>query len=151
MGIWWIEYFSLIYQLHVPSQEERRIVFVSWKCLVLEQSDFGNGDDHDGSISVFLIIHSSIHSLISDNTQTRYLSSTISSHSLHRIVHHSSGYSYRDIHNLARLVTIRSLSLQTSREGVVNQDKHRLDEEEVQELLNSFTPSALLGLDVRSI
>ena len=95
-------------------------------------------------------IHPFIHSFISDNPQTRYLSSIISPHSLQHIIQHSSGYSYRDVHNLARLVTIRSLSLQTSRVGVVDQNRHLLDDGEVQELLNSFTPSALLGLDVRS-
>ena len=47
-------------------------------------------------------------------------------------------------------MAVRALDLTTTREGQVERRSHQLTEEEVQVILNSFTPSALLGLDVRS-
>ena len=70
--------------------------------------------------------------------------------SLQHVTQHSSGFSYRDLTNMSRLLTMKALSLTVSREGIVSSHKHTLQDETVQQILNSFTPSSLVGFDVRS-
>ena len=73
----------------------------------------------------------------------------MSSVAFNHVVNHTSGFSYRDLQNLARLIAMKASSVSIA-DGVFHSSEHVLDDGSVSRLLTSFTPSALLGLDVRS-
>ena len=70
--------------------------------------------------------------------------------SLQHVTQHTSGFSYRDLTNVSRLLTMKVFSLTVTREGRICSHQQTLHEEDIQSILNSFTPSALIGFDVRS-
>ena len=74
----------------------------------------------------------------------------MSSVAFNHVVNHTSAFSYRDLQNLARLIAMKASSVSIADDGVFHSSEHVLDDGSVSRLLTSFTPSALLGLDVRS-
>ena len=74
----------------------------------------------------------------------------MSSVAFDNVINHTSGFSYRDLQNMARLIAMKASSVSIADDGSFHSCERVLDDGSVGRLLSSFTPSALLGLDVRS-
>ena len=75
----------------------------------------------------------------------------MSSVAFDHVANHTSGFSYRDLQNVARLIAMKASSVSIADDGSFCSCERVLDDGSVSHLLASFTPSALLGLDVRSV
>lgn len=67
-----------------------------------------------------------------------------------RLVRFSAGFVYRDLFNLSKQLTMKAFRVDMTRCGEVCSSKHVLAAEEIDEVLRGFTPSSLVGFDVRS-
>lgn len=67
-----------------------------------------------------------------------------------QLVRFSAGFVYRDLFNLSKQLVMKAFRVGMTRRGEVSSDRHVLAAEEIDEVLRSFTPSSLVGFDVRS-
>lgn len=67
-----------------------------------------------------------------------------------QLVRFSAGFVYRDLLNLSKQLVMKAFRVGMTRRGEVSSDRHVLAAVEIDEVLRGFTPSSLVGFDVRS-
>ena len=67
-----------------------------------------------------------------------------------QLVRFSAGFVYRDLFNLSKQLVMKAFRVGMTRRGEVSSDRHVLAAAEIDEVLRGFTPSSLVGFDVRS-
>ena len=78
------------------------------------------------------------------------LSQWVAPQTLSLLVGLSAGLVFGEVFRLGMLLAMKAFDVSMSRRGDIVSNRHVLTETEVGDVLRAFTPSSLIGLDVRS-
>lgn len=70
---------------------------------------------------------------------------------IQHIAQYTSGYCYKDLNAVAKQMVMNSLHYDMNLDGTVVANPIKLTDNEITAILNDFTPSSLIGFDVRSV